>query len=194
MWTDMMSSTQPEVEEEEEAQFIRLNQASARYWRSPMHAATFRQLLRSASPNNLNRYDEYGWTFLTYVLWSLDCGTETIATLQWLLQSDILQEDHSRLRLDKRIHSDFNGPFDAFFQQSNASASPIEFVKALQKLPAESAFSKKSWKMAENLLQHAINRVSTYPQRLLKTLEQAFFSCFPVVSLYAVIVDYIVWP
>jgi hypothetical protein len=36
--------------------------------------------------------------------------------------------------------------------------------------------------------------VSTYPQRLLKTLEQAFFSCFPVVSLYAVIVDYIVWP
>jgi hypothetical protein len=191
----MSSSVQSELEEEEEAQFIRLDQASVRYWENPILAATFRTLLRNASPNNLNRYDQFGWTFLIYVMWTINDSADTIATLRCLLGSDILQEDHSRLRLDKRVYSAWNAPFENILQRVNAqSVSPIEFLKLLQELSLENSYSQGNLNMAEKLLRDAMDRVATYPQRLSKTLEEVFSSCFPVVSLYSIVVDYIVWP
>lgn len=168
----------------EEKKFRKLELMSASFLEGPDQNDSFRRLLVQSSATNLNRTDTFGWTFLTHVLWNADAGEKAITTLRCMLGPDVLAEDHSRLRLDKRISMPI----------VDAPASPMDVVKILQKKLSRYSSRQESIKIAEGLLQDALHRVASYPRRLLQILKEVLFYCLPITTLYPIIVDCIVWP
>jgi hypothetical protein len=184
------------LEEQEEEQFYRLNLASAVYWHDSNNAHHFRIYLAEASAKNINRIDSIGWSFLTYVIWRYKGLQHETETLKYLLGPEVLHEDHSRLRLDKRIWSDGELHIPMLLPTANGYTamdllklrSTIgEYVGTRRHLPI------KDYQIAHSLLQNAIDRVATYPDRLLKTLNEVCALYFPIVPLYSIVVEYIVW-
>jgi hypothetical protein len=181
-----MTATQDEDEE-----FVRLDARSIHFWRNEDRTRKFCVALKQASTTNLNRYDSQAWTFLTYVLANIHGSSTEMTVLRCLLGPEVLHEDHSRLRLDKCL-----------VIENHSGTEMVQILtpmQVLQRRNQEVPFGNVNdmlinIEIAENLLRDAINRVETYPDRLLTTLEQAFLSCFPIVALYSIVVDYIVWP
>jgi hypothetical protein len=187
-------------------EFQILDLASTRYWNDSDRAERFRQLLTSVSSEALNRYDQYGWTILAYVLWSLEGYGEEIKTLQTILGPDVVTEDHSRLRLDCYVFKVTDTSMVTFQTKHPKSAAihpqgvqkcpPHEVLQCCAKSKDLIAFRrlhdfKANVQIAEELLHSAYTRVQTYPKRLRDALINVCIDCLPVQSLYTIITGYL---
>jgi hypothetical protein len=183
--------------EKEDVEFELLNSASAAFWVNRERALLFRNRLVEASSKNLNQQDSLGWHFLHYVLWRYSGSEDELETLKCLLGPDVLYEDHSRLRLDTRIWRGTSSYISTLPLKADGYTAMelLEFrrIGNPHRNPFQQDLSHEHYQIAHSLLQDAINRVATYPDRLLATLKDVFSLYFPTVALYSIVVDYIVW-
>jgi hypothetical protein len=181
------------MSQEEEEQFDRLDQASIGFWEDQESANRYRICLAEVSSKNINRKDSLDWTSLTYAIWRYSGSPHETETLKYLLGPLIVHEDHSHLRLDITIWQ-CRTPYMVPHKANGYTAMDILEFRTLDSCPyLGSRLPEKHYQIARGLLQEAIDRISTYPSRLSQRLNEVCSSYFPIVALYSIVVDYIVW-